>query len=159
MSQKQSRSGLYADHGGRLASHTRSWMRKLPQEPSYRPLSYHQGAGNTAFPLLQHNENPELVIWATDYSSTAVDVVKANSLYPKPPNGKGILHAAVWDITSKPSANSSTTYSLPEGLEPGTVDVITVIYVLSALHPTEWDQAIHNLYTVCLTPQPTDIIC
>jgi len=35
-----------------------------------------QGAGNTAFPLLQHNENPELVIWATDYSYTAVDVVK-----------------------------------------------------------------------------------
>lgn len=35
-----------------------------------------QGAGNTAFPLLQHNENPELVIWATDYSHTAVDVVK-----------------------------------------------------------------------------------
>jgi tRNAThr (cytosine32-N3)-methyltransferase len=35
-----------------------------------------QGAGNTAYPLLQHNENPDLVIWATDYSSTAVDVVK-----------------------------------------------------------------------------------
>lgn len=35
-----------------------------------------QGAGNTAFPLLQHNENPDLTIWATDYSSTAVEVVK-----------------------------------------------------------------------------------
>jgi tRNAThr (cytosine32-N3)-methyltransferase len=119
---------------------------------SSRSLTDDQGAGNTAFPLLQHNENPDLVIWATDYSSTAVDVVKANSLYPKPPNGKGILHAAVWDITSRPPADSPVTYSLPEGLEPGTVDVITVIYVLSALHPTEWDQAIHNLYTVRLPP-------
>jgi tRNAThr (cytosine32-N3)-methyltransferase len=92
------------------------------------------------------------VIWATDYSSTAVDVVKANPLYPKPPNGKGILHAAVWDITARPPTDSPVTYSLPEGLEPGTVDVITVIYVLSALHPTEWDQAIHNLYAVRASP-------
>lgn len=37
-----------------------------------------QGAGNTAFPLLMHNENPDLTIWATDYSSTAVDVVKVS---------------------------------------------------------------------------------
>lgn len=28
------------------------------------------------------------------------------------------------------------------------MDVITVIYVLSALHPKEFDQAIHNLYAV-----------
>jgi len=31
------------------------------------------------------------------------------------------------------------------------VDVITVIYVLSALHPKEFDQAIHNLYAVSLS--------
>jgi tRNAThr (cytosine32-N3)-methyltransferase len=64
----------------------------------------------------------------------------------------------VWDITSKPlpapSADGAVpprTFSLPEGVEPGTVDVLTVIYVLSALHPTEWDQAIHNLYSVSRT--------
>jgi tRNAThr (cytosine32-N3)-methyltransferase len=71
-------------------------------------------------------------------------------LYPKPPNGKGVLHAAVWDITSHPPAGSPTTYTLPEGLEPDSVDVITVIYVLSALHPKEFDQAVHNLYAVSL---------
>ncbi|KAK4688851.1 hypothetical protein P7C73_g1250, partial [Tremellales sp. Uapishka_1] len=106
------------------------------------------GAGNTVFPVLNHNENPELVIYATDYSSKAVDVVKSNPMYPKPPHGRGILHASVWDITSKPDPSSSTTYSLPEGLTPNSVDVITVIYVLSALHPEEWKQAIHNLWTV-----------
>ena len=67
-------------------------------------------------------------------------------MYPCPEHGKGKIRASVWDITSKPSSKSP--YGLPEGIEPGTVDVITVIYVLSALHPTEWHQAIHNLYTV-----------
>ena len=57
----------------------------------------------------------------------------------------------MWDITSR-SEDPERTYSLPEGVEPGTVDAITVIYVLSALHPDEWDQAIHNLYTVRLPP-------
>lgn len=61
-----------------------------------------------------------------------------------------MLHAAVWDITSRPPDSEKTgrTYSLPDGVKPGSVDVITVIYVLSALHPVEWEQAIHNLYTV-----------
>lgn len=37
-----------------------------------------QGAGNTVFPLLNHNENPELELWATDYSAQAVEVVKVS---------------------------------------------------------------------------------
>lgn len=108
-------------------------------------------------------------------------------MYPKPQHGKGILHAAVWDITSKPGVASTAqstsnpssspsssdpteppiertesagpvegaitrssrpTFSLPAGLEPNSVDVLTVIYVLSALHPSEWRQAMHNLYSV-----------
>ncbi|WVW78233.1 hypothetical protein I302_100186 [Kwoniella bestiolae CBS 10118] len=135
------------------------------------------GAGNTVFPLLMRNENPHLQIYATDYSKRAVEVVKANKMYPRAEHGLGELHASVWDITSKPSSSTppststqisqgevqdtaerldqldisedsqTKTYSLPEGIEPGTVDVISVIFVLSALHPREWDQAIHNLYT------------
>nr|ODN93639.1 S-adenosylmethionine-dependent methyltransferase [Cryptococcus depauperatus CBS 7855] len=116
------------------------------------------GAGNTVFPLLMRNENPSLTIYATDYSATAINVVKANKMYPRAEHGKGVIHASVWDITSKPLASSSTTtkhsskehsptYSLPDGILPGTVDVISVIFVLSALHPREWEQTIHNLYT------------
>lgn len=80
------------------------------------------------------------------------------------------MKASVWDITATPAIASqdlsndlseqlastsleskrppSDCFLLPEGIESGTVDVITVIYVLSALHPREWEQAIHNLYTV-----------
>lgn len=34
------------------------------------------GAGNTVFPLLAVNENPDLVVHACDYSARAVEVVK-----------------------------------------------------------------------------------
>lgn len=54
----------------------------------------------------------------------------------------------------------ASSFSLPAGIAPTSVDVITVIYVLSALHPIEWEQAIHNLYTVrkfpLLAVSPTD---
>ena len=33
-----------------------------------------------------------------------------------------------------------------KGVEPGTVDVATMIFVLSALHPKEWSQAVRNVY-------------
>lgn len=94
-------------------------------------------------------------------------------MYPKAEHGFGTMHASVWDITSKLSPHSTSssstsaspedqlsslsieeqpTYSLPEGITPGSVDVISVIFVLSALHPREWKQAIHNLYTVRQVP-------
>jgi tRNAThr (cytosine32-N3)-methyltransferase len=40
------------------------------------------------------------------------------------------------------------TSSLPEGIEPGTVDIAVMIFVMSALHPMEWQRAIANAYKV-----------
>lgn len=68
-------------------------------------------------------------------------------MYPKAEHGKGTMNAAVWDISAKGPDGGA---SLPEGVAPGSVDVITVIFVLSALHPKEWQQAMLNLYTVYL---------
>jgi tRNAThr (cytosine32-N3)-methyltransferase len=91
------------------------------------------GAGNTVFPLLQRNLNPKLKIFATDYSKIAVEVVRSHPIY----QNQDILKASVWDITSD---------ELP--VEEDSVDVLTVIYVLSALHPKEWKKAIANLHRV-----------
>ncbi|KAJ9120102.1 hypothetical protein QFC22_003000 [Naganishia vaughanmartiniae] len=134
------------------------------------------GAGNTVFPLLAKNENPHLVVHACDYAASAVEVVKSNPMYPVPPHGKGILHSSVWDVTTPPVAAQSTlsgahaqtpvnattagaegenagearesaaATSLPEGVQPGTVDIAIMIFVLSALHPLEWQRAIANVY-------------
>lgn len=66
--------------------------------------------------------------------------MQANPLFLNPPEGKGIVKASVWDLSS--------AQSLPEGVEPGTVDIVVMIFVLSALHPKEWTQAVANIYKV-----------
>ncbi|KAG8927134.1 hypothetical protein FRC02_008434 [Tulasnella sp. 418] len=95
------------------------------------------GAGNAVFPLLASNQNPELVLHACDFSKNAIRVVKSHPLYANPKVGK--LHASVWDLSSQ---------TIPEGLSPSSVDIIVMVFVLSALHPNEWAQAVANVYTV-----------
>lgn len=97
------------------------------------------GAGNTVFPLLEINRNDKLRIHACDYSSEAVSVVRSNPLYTSPPNGAYCL-STVWDLSS--------STELPEGLKPNSVDIIVLIFVFSALHPREWNQAITNIRTL-----------
>ncbi|KAF9569252.1 hypothetical protein EC968_002622 [Mortierella alpina] len=90
------------------------------------------GAGNTMFPMLIESKNPKLFVYACDFSSTAVSVVKGNRAYDET-RGK----AFVWDLASDDI--------LPE-VEPESMDVLVLIFVLSALHPDKWEQAMNNLY-------------
>ncbi|KAI0766139.1 methyltransferase [Trametes elegans] len=93
------------------------------------------GAGNAVFPLLAANKNPQLSLKAYDYSSHAVKLVQNNPQYLTPP--LGTIEAAVWDLTSS---------ELPPGLEPGSVDIVTLVFVMSALHPQEWANAVSNIH-------------
>ncbi|KAK2629998.1 hypothetical protein QTJ16_000818 [Diplocarpon rosae] len=88
------------------------------------------GAGNTAFPILAHNQNQNLKIHACDFSKKAVDVIRENEEY----DTKNI-QADVWDIAS---------HELPPGLEEGSVDLVVMIFIFSALSPDQWEQAIRN---------------
>lgn len=90
------------------------------------------GAGNTAFPILANNSNPLLKIHACDFSQKAVEVIRENEAY----NTKNI-QADVWDAASE---------ELPAGLTPGSVDVIMMIFIFSALSPLQWKQAVLNAY-------------
>lgn len=92
------------------------------------------GAGNTLFPLLEQSKNPDLFVYATDFSSTAVQVVQSNPLYDTTRSC-----AFVWDLASP---------ELPEQVEPGSLDVLVLIFVLSALAPEQWDQAMINIHKV-----------
>ncbi|TVY81067.1 tRNA(Thr) (cytosine(32)-N(3))-methyltransferase [Lachnellula suecica] len=92
------------------------------------------GAGNTAFPILAHNENPSLKIHACDFSKKAVEVIRANEAY----DTKNI-QADVWDAAGE---------DLPVGLEGGTVDVVIMIFIFSALSPSQWNQAVQNIFKV-----------
>jgi len=93
------------------------------------------GAGNTVFPLLAMNQNPHLSLRAYDYSPHAVKLVQRNPAYESPPIGD--IRASVWDLSSD---------QLPANLEPGSVDIAVLVFVLSALHPNEWFSAVRNLH-------------
>ena len=92
------------------------------------------GAGNTAFPILKANENAALMIHACDFSKKAVELMKANVAYD-------IEHmqASVWDISSE---------DLPPGVCEGSVDVVLLVFIFSALSPKQWDAAVRNVWRV-----------
>ncbi|KAF9975712.1 hypothetical protein BGZ73_000563 [Actinomortierella ambigua] len=89
------------------------------------------GAGNTMFPLLMESKNPKLFVYGCDFSKTAVEVVKSNPEYD-PTRAK----AFVWDLGSD---------DIPPEVEPESMDVLVLIFVLSALHPDRWENAMNNL--------------
>lgn len=91
------------------------------------------GAGNTMYPVLEVNKNPDLKVVGVDYSSKAVDLVKENPMYHLPQ-----AHAAVWDLADPEGA-------LPEGVSEHSADVVVLIFVLSALSPDQWAQAVKNI--------------
>jgi len=92
------------------------------------------GAGNTAFPILANNQNPNLKIHACDFSKKAVEVIRENEAYYTQN-----IQADVWDVAGD---------ELPPGLSEGSVDVVLMIFVFSALSPSQWTQAVQNVYRV-----------
>ena len=96
------------------------------------------GAGNTAFPVLAMNSNPDLRLHACDYSAKAIDVIRSQEAYTSQAEPR-ILQADVWDAAGE---------VLPPGLEPGSVDLIVMIFIFSALSPNQWAQAVRNVHTL-----------
>ncbi|KAL8919456.1 MAG: hypothetical protein Q9172_004972 [Xanthocarpia lactea] len=90
------------------------------------------GAGNTCFPILRSNENEELMVYACDFSQKAIDLIRESEVYDEKH-----IKAEVWDVAS---------LDLPAGLEEGNVDVVLMVFIFSALHPTQWEQAVSNIW-------------
>ena len=93
------------------------------------------GAGNTAFPILAMNENPDLKLHACDYSSKAVEIMRNQSAYHD--QAEPVLCADVWDAAG---------LDLPPGLQAGSVDLVLMIFIFSALSPDQWTRAVENIY-------------
>ncbi|KAE8230271.1 hypothetical protein CF326_g4733 [Tilletia indica] len=114
--------------------------------PAMRIIEVGCGAGNTVFPLLEANKNPRLELFACDYSSEAVQVVKNEPSYSDP-NKIGRCSASVWDLSATQTLPDSDEVvpKLPDGVEPHSIDIVVLIFVLSALRPDEWAAAANNV--------------
>lgn len=121
------------------------------------------GPGNTVYPLLAGSRNPDLFVHALDFSPKAVQMVKVCSHpFLRDENTQNLnfrtavqentnydpskCHAEVWDLSSPEG--------LPEGLrdKEGKVDIVVMIFVMSALHPGEWRRARKNAWKVSGRP-------
>lgn len=104
---------------------------------TFRILEVGCGVGNTVFPVLHTNNDPGLMMYCCDFSTTAVQLVKDHRDYdPKR------CHAFVWDITDADA-------SLPFPSE--SLDIVIMIFVLSAVHPDKMQHALNRLAN-CLKP-------
>jgi tRNAThr (cytosine32-N3)-methyltransferase len=108
--------------------------------PEATLLEVGAGAGNSAFPILQKSQNQRLKIHACDFSKKAVELIRNHELYdPKR------IQADVWDVAASPDSDNG---GLPPGLTEGSVDVVLMIFIFSALSPKQWDQAVRNIWRV-----------
>lgn len=103
----------------------------LPEDSPFTICEIGCGAGNTCYPWLTINKDKNVFAYACDYSAEAIKVVKQNSMYDEK-RMKGL----VLDITT------TTEVEIKEN----SVDICVCIFVLSALHPSEWKQAVDNIY-------------
>lgn len=94
------------------------------------------GVGNFAYPLVKHNKN--VFVYACDFAPNAVQLLKSNPDYDETR-----MNGFVCDITQEDSLVSS----LPIGVK---LDIVTLIFVLSAIHPDKMCTAVLNIAKVCI---------
>ncbi|KAJ3165838.1 hypothetical protein HDU88_003707 [Geranomyces variabilis] len=99
---------------------------------SKRLLELGCGVGNFIFPLL--DSNPELYIYGCDLSTRAVDFVKANAMYTEER-----CKAFVCDITAD---------KLTDTVPAASLDLVSALFVLSAIPPEHMHRAVENIRTV-----------
>ncbi|XP_049888001.1 tRNA N(3)-methylcytidine methyltransferase METTL6 [Pectinophora gossypiella] len=83
------------------------------------------GVGNMVFPLVEEGFS-NFYFYACDFSPRAVEFVKSNKLY-----NEAKMKAFVADLT---------TDDLFENVPEGSVDLASLIFVLSAIHPASWSK-------------------
>lgn len=90
------------------------------------------GVGNCLFPLLEEDLN--IFAYACDFSPRAVEYVKQNPLYDTE--------------RCKVFQCDLTKDDLLEHVPPESVDVVMLIFVLSAVHPDKMQLVLQNIYKV-----------
>lgn len=95
------------------------------------------GVGNFVYPLMEELESLGQLnnyFYACDFSPRAVEFVRSNPKY-----NENKIKAFQCDIT---------TDTINEHISPNTLDIISMIFVLSAITPEKFDSVIKNLHKV-----------
>jgi len=90
------------------------------------------GAGNTIFPLIA--TYPDIFVYACDFSPRAVELVKAHDEYTETR-----VCAFACDLTGD---------GLDKHISPSSVDIVTMIFVLSAVSPEKMSSVLQNIRKV-----------
>jgi len=107
---------------------------KKDKDETYTIAEFGSGAGNTIFPLLRKNQDPNLRVIASDFSSQAIEIIKGHESFDAVR-----CKAFVYDLTDN---------ELPPQVLPNSVDLIVLIFVFSALHPSKFSAVLSNIYTM-----------
>ncbi|XP_039137524.1 LOW QUALITY PROTEIN: uncharacterized protein LOC120275095 [Dioscorea cayenensis subsp. rotundata] len=105
---------------------------KAPDGKNLVVLEVGCGAGNTVFPLIANH--PNIFVHACDFSPRAIDLVKAHKDF-----SEDRVNAFVCDLTQ---------HNLNEIVAPSSVDVATMIFVLSAVSPEKMPLVLQNIRKV-----------
>lgn len=123
---------FYSNHTDRFFRDRHWFSHEFPEllQPNITVLEVGCGVGNSFFPLLE--ENPSAKVFACDFSQTAIQTLQADPRYPQLKDGIAFQH----DITKEIPASTIPDHS---------IDVVTMIFVLSAINPSDQSKVFCNL--------------
>ncbi|XP_012224074.1 tRNA N(3)-methylcytidine methyltransferase METTL2 [Linepithema humile] len=104
----------------------------LPCKDGCKILEIGCGVGNTVFPILMYNTDPKLFVYCCDFSAKAIDILQQNPAY-----NVNRCKAFVLDVTQE-------TWTTPFELE--SLDIIVLIFVLSAIHPDKMQHVVRQIH-------------
>ncbi|XP_018927350.1 mRNA N(3)-methylcytidine methyltransferase METTL8 isoform X2 [Cyprinus carpio] len=101
------------------------------QHAAFRILEVGCGAGNSVFPIISTIRGSKAFLYCCDFSSQAVELIQEHPDYDP-----AVCHAFVRDICDTRS---------PFPFPPESLDIILVVFVLSAIHPARAQDVVTSL--------------
>lgn len=105
---------------------------ETPSSNGTRILEIGCGVGNTVFPILLYNTDPNLFVYCCDFSSKAIDILQENPAYDV-----SRCKAFVLDATQE-------KWETPFDFE--SLDIVVLIFVLSAIHPDKMKHVVQQIH-------------